>query len=93
MDKKNELHNTDSFLPFDPIVTVLDVLKRWLIILLAAVMVGVGAYIFKDATYTPQYRTSAVFVVTSKGSSTSVYNNLSSTSSIANLFTELLNSS
>ncbi len=93
MDKTNEMHNTGGLLPFDPIVTVLDVLKRWLIILLAAVVVGVGAYIFKDATYTPSYRTSAVFVVTTQGSSTSVYNNLSSTSSIANLFTELLNSS
>jgi capsular polysaccharide biosynthesis protein len=93
MEKTNELHNADGLLSFDPIVTVLDVLRRWFLILLVAVIVGVGAYIYKDASYTPSYRTSAVLVVTSRGSSTSVYNNLSSTSSIANLFTELLNSS
>jgi len=93
MEKTNELHNTDGLLSFDPIVTVLDVLKRWFLVLLVAVIVGVGAYIYKDVSYTPSYRTSAVLVVTSRGSSTSVYNNLSSTSSIANLFTELLNSS
>ena len=94
MEKINELHtNGAGLLPFDPIVLVRDVLKRWLLIVLAAVMVGVGAYISEDTSYTPSYRTNAIFVVTSRGSSTTVYSNLSSTSNVASLFTELLNSS
>ena len=94
MDKKNEFHTGDTgVLSFDPFILVKDVLKRLAIIALAAVMVGVGTYIIKDATYTPNYRTSAVFVVTTKGSSTTVYNNLNSTSNVATLFTELLSSS
>ena len=94
MEKTNEFHNGSAgLLSFDPIIPVQDVLKRWLIILLAAVMVGVGAYILEDASYQPSYQTSTVFVVTTKGSSTTVYNNLSSTSNVATLFTELLNSS
>lgn len=94
MDKTNELHTTGAgLLPFDPIVLVQDVLKRWLIIVLAALMVGVGAYIATDSSYAPSYRTSATFVVTTRGSSTTVYSNLSSTSNVAALFTELLNSS
>ena len=94
MEKTNELHTTVSgLLPFDPIVLVRDVLKRWLIVLLAALMVGVCTYIVKDASYVPVYKTNTVFVVTSKGSSTTVYSNLTSTSNVASLFTELMNSS
>ena len=80
-------------LPFDPIVLVQDVLKRWLVVVLAALAVGIGTYIHTDATYAPAYRTTTTFVVTTRGSSTSVYSNLSSTSNLAGLFTELLNSS
>ena len=94
MDEKNEFHNRDiGLLSFDPIILVRDILKRWLIILLAALSVGIGTYVVCDATYTPSYRTNAVFVVTSTGSSTTVYNNLTSTSNVATLFTELLSSS
>lgn len=94
MEKTNELHTTGAgLLPFDPIVLVRDVLKRWLIIVLAALMVGVGTYIVKDSSYVPVYKTNTVFVVTSRGSSTTVYNNLTSTSNVASLFTELMNSS
>lgn len=94
MEKTNELHTTVSgLLPFDPIVLVRDVVKRWLIILLAALMVGVGTYIVKDASYVPVYKTNTVFVVTTRGSSTTIYNNLTSTSNVASLFTELMNSS
>ena len=94
MDKTNELHTTGAgLLPFDPIVLVRDVLKRWLIIALAVIMVGVGSYISTDMSYVPSYRTSAIFVVTTRGSSTTVYSNLTSTSNVASLFTELLNSS
>ena len=94
MDKTNELHTSGAGLfPFDPIVLVRDVLKRWLIIVLAALMVGVGTYIFKESSYVPVYKTNTVFVVTTRGSSTTVYNNLSSTSNVASLFTELMNSS
>ena len=94
MDNTNEMHTSgDGLLPFDPIVLVQDVLKRWLIVVLAALAVGVGAYISEDTAYKPSYRTNTVFVVTSRGSSTTVYTNLTSTSSLAGLFAELMNSS
>ena len=93
MDKTNEPHTNGSILSFDPILLIRDVLKRWLVILLATVTVGVGSYILKDNTYVPTYQTNAVFVVTSTGSSTTVYNNLTATTNVATLFTELLDSS
>ena len=82
-----------GLLPFDPIVLIQDVAKRWLVVVLAALVLGVGAYIKTDLGYTPEYQTTTTFVVTSRDSSSSVYNNLSSTSSLASVFTELLNSS
>ena len=94
MEKKNEFNMTGAgFLSFDPVVLLQDVCRRWLVIVLAALTVGVGSYIYTDSSYVPQYRTSTIFVVTTRGSSTTVYSNLTSTSSLAGLFTELLNSS
>ena len=56
MKKTNELHKEDrGLLPFDPIVIVRDVLKRWLVIILVALAVGVGSYIYTDASYEPVY--------------------------------------
>ena len=94
MKQTNEMNiANDGLLPFDPIVLVMDVAKRWLLIVLAALMVGFGFYIYKDATYQPVYTTTTTFVVTARGSSTTVYNNLSSTTNLASVFEELLNSS
>ena len=82
-----------GFLPFDPIVLVQDVMKRWLLIVLAALVVGIGSYIMTDMQYRPVYQTNATFVVTTRGSSASVYSNLTSTTSLVSVFEELLNSS
>ena len=94
MEKKNELHMGEpGTLAFDPIVMLLDVAKRWLLILLAALMVGVGSYIVTDIQYSPVYRTTTTYVVTTRSTTSTVYSNLSSTTSLASVFTELLNSS
>lgn len=82
-----------GLLPFDPIVLLQEIRKHWLIVVLAAIMVGVSAYIATDLRYEPVYQTNTTFVVTSRGSSATVYTNLSSTNSLATVFTELLNSS
>jgi len=94
MENRTELNLAEGgLLPFDPIVLLQDVIKRWLVIVAAALMVGVGSYILTDMSYTPVYKTTTTFVVTTRGSSTTVYNNLTSTTSVAGVFTELLNSS
>lgn len=80
-------------LPFDPIVLIQDVAKRWLVIVLVALMAGVGSYFITDATYTPVYKTTTTFVVIDPSSSSSVYSNLSTTTGLASVFSELLNSS
>lgn len=86
-------HNDDRFLDFDPIVVVRDIFRRWLVIVMAAIVVGVGSYISTDLRYDPVYSSTTTYVVTSRGSSSTVFNNLSATSTLASIFEELLNSS
>ena len=93
MKNTNEHTSSEDILSFDPIVLLLDVAKRWLLILLVAVMAGVGTYILSDAAYSPVYKTTTTFVVTSQDSSSTVYSNLSSATSLATVFSDLLNSS
>ena len=93
MNHTNERTPSEGILSFDPIVLLMDVAKRWLLILLVAIMAGVGTYIIKDATYAPVYKTTTTFVVTSQDSSATVYSNLTSASSLATVFSDLLNSS
>lgn len=61
MDKKTEYNFTGAgLLSFDPIVLLQDVMRRWLVIVLVALAVGVGSYIHTDSSYVPSYRTSTI---------------------------------
>ena len=94
MNNNTETNVTQpGLLSFDPIVLVLDVVKQWLLIIAVTVVACVGAYIFTSLDYEPVYKTTTTFVVTTRSSSGNVYNNLSSTSDVASVFSELLNSS
>ena len=95
MEYQKNMHNQNESGPllFNPMIVVQDVLKRWMIILLAALMVGVGSYIYTDRSYTPSYTATTTYVVTSRGNSASVYSSLNATSELAELFEKLLNSS
>jgi len=94
MEHTNEMHGgQNSFLLFDPIVVVRDVLKQWLLITLIALTVGVGAFVMTDMRYEPKYQSKVTFVVTSRDSAATVLSNLSSTSELASVFSELINSS
>ena len=86
-------HTDERFMDFDPIVVVRDVFRRWLVVVMVALIVGVGTYIRADLSHTPIYTTTTTYVVTSRGSSSTVFNNLTSTSTLAGIFEELLNSS
>ena len=82
-----------ELLSYDPIVVVLDVVRRWFFVIVASVLIGVCAYIVRDMSYTPVYQSQATLVVTTRGSSSTVYTNLTSTTDLAAVFTEILNSS
>lgn len=95
MADKTEMQNQDSIslLSFDPIVPLLDVLRRWYLIAAIALIAALAAYAGTEFLYQPQYTASTTFVVSMQGSSSSVYQNLTATTNLAATFSEVLNSS
>lgn len=83
-------------IPFSAGVTISvlqDVLRRWLLVVIVVIAVVLGAYVGQDLIYVPQYSTTTTFVATASGTSATTYQNLSATTTLASVFTEVLNSS
>ena len=94
MEQEKELQPYQkSLLPYDPIILIRDTVKKWALILVVAVLCGMCAYIYTDSVYIPYYDCKATLVLTTRDSASTVYDNLDSTSSLATVFTEVLNSS
>ena len=94
MEQEKELQAYQkSLMPYDPIILFRDSLKKWALVLVVAVLCGMAAYIYTDSVYVPYYDSKATLVLTTRDSSSTVYNNLDSTSNLATVFTEVLNSS
>ena len=91
-NKENQAEQVE-LISFHPSVILRDVLKRWYLIVVAALLAGIIAYTASDLLYVPAYSTTTTFVVSVQGSSTTVYQNLSATSNLATVFSEVLNSS
>ena len=63
MEHTNDKNVLDSgLISFDPIVLVLDLFKRWLLVVVVSISLGIGAYVLSDVLYKPLYRTNATFV-------------------------------
>ena len=94
MDKNQEFSpQTKGLLEYDPIVILRDIGRKWLVILLLAVIVSMIAFILADVFFAPTYQTSTTMVVTTRDSAANVYTNLASTTALANVFTEMVSSS
>lgn len=91
-NKENQAEQVE-LISFNPSIILRDVLKRWYLIVVAALLAGMIAYTASDLLYVPAYSTTTTFVVSVQGSSTTVYQNLSATSNLATVFSEVLNSS
>lgn len=78
---------------FDPVVILRDVARKWFLVVVLAVVIAVAAFIMADQLYTPVYESSATLVVTTHTSFTTVYDNIDSATSLAAVFSEILNSS
>ena len=91
--QEQEKYTHAELFRFDPITVVRSLLKRWYIIVMAALMLGTAAYIYRDYSYQPSYTAKATFVASVRSSTGTVYQNLTATSNLASVFTEVLNSS
>lgn len=70
-----------------------DVLRNWWIILLIGLSAALLTYVNVNRSYQPSYSIETVYVVTSKGANTSVFDNLSTTKDTAVRFSQIINSS
>ena len=82
-----------ELLSYDPFVVVLDVLRRWYVVAAVALIAAMAIYVHTEMTYHPQYTTTTTFVVSLQESNSTVYQNLSATTNLATVFSEVLNSS
>lgn len=91
--RENYTNTSEKQLSLGLVITVvLDVVKRWRILVATALITAMLAFVVTDITYRPVYQTTTTFVVTSANTGSTVYNNINVAVSAANLFTELLNS-
>lgn len=94
MEQKQQIQAYQKTLfPFDPVILLRDACRKWAFILVVALICGMAAYVYTDTGYIPRYKTEATLVLTTRDSASTVYNNLDSTSNLATVFTEILNSS
>lgn len=94
MQENRDTQTEQINLPFfNPVTIVRDILKRWYLVVVVALMAGMITYAATGLLYVPVYQTTTTFVVSAKGSSATVYQNLSATSNLAAVFSKVLNSS
>ncbi len=82
----------NSGVQIDVISIVRDICRQWWVILLLSISVSLLANVWVNASYQPQYTTASTFVVTTKGMNNNIYQNLSTTKSMAEQFSQVLNS-
>lgn len=70
-----------------------DVVKNMWIVIVVSGFIAMGTYLFSEASYSDVYRTTATYAVTAKGSSVSIFNNLTTAKSIAEVMKDILSSS
>ena len=71
---------------------VRDLIRQWWVVLLFSVTIAILVNVVVNSQYTPVYATSTTFVVTTRGTNTSVYQNIASASDTAARFQTILES-
>lgn len=72
--------------------TIMDILKKWWLILIVSISASLLSYIAATENYHPQYTVSATYVITTQGTSTSVFSNLTTAQDTAARFSQIINS-
>lgn len=92
-EKRKTYRERSSFLPFDPLVIAVDVMKRWFVIALAAVTVGMVSWGLNAARIEPVYESVAVLAVTAGEETSAGVSGVGSAAAFAREFADLVNSS
>lgn len=69
-----------------------DVLKNLWIIIIASATIAMGTFLYTESVYSDVYTSSATYAVTAKGNTASIYSNLATAKSIAEVMTDIFSS-
>ena len=83
---------TIRYRTLDPASIIRDIFRQWWGILLFSVAVGLLVNVIATSLYKPVYSTSATFIVTTRGTNTSIYQNITSAKDTAERFQTVLQS-
>lgn len=93
MEEKNTAYMNDAAsAQLHPVLLIREILKKLWAVIMVAIIAGSLAYVGASLLYTPQYQTKTTFVVSVRDGSGTVYSNLNAAKSMANAFSEVLNS-
>lgn len=90
---QNRAQDFDNGMSFDLYTILLDIKKWIVVILLVSMSVSLMSYIFQGLKYQKSYEATSTFIVTTKGTNNSIYNNLQTTVQLSEKFSTVLNSS
>lgn len=93
MEERNSVYvNNTAAEELHPVLLMREVLKKLWAIVMVAIIAASLTYVGASLMYTPQYQTKTTFVVSVRDGSSTVYSNLNAAKSMANAFSEVLNS-
>ena len=75
-----------------PVLLIREIFKKLWAVVMVAIIAASLTYVGASLLYTPQYQTKTTFVVSVRDGSSTVYSNLNAARSMANAFSEVLNS-
>ena len=90
MNKNTETTSKGSSLHIEPYSLIRDILVNMWVVVLSALIGAMAVYIWSRGMYIPQYTSSSTLIVNIKNSGSYSYTNLSTSSEIAEIYTEVL---
>lgn len=87
-----EVRTQQPALPFDPVAIIRYVLRRWYVLLVAALAAFAAVYVLVNAVYQPKYTVSVTFSVSLRQSTDTAFEQLPAAGSLAFACAEVFNS-
>ncbi|MDO4815007.1 MAG: polysaccharide biosynthesis tyrosine autokinase [Bacillota bacterium] len=91
MDENNEMHSVENR-SIHPMLMLWELVRKLWVVILVAVIAASCTYVACSAVYSPEYCTKTTFVVSVRDGAGSVYSNLNAAQSLADAFSQILNS-
>ncbi len=92
MDEERVTQYKDTEITIDIVGILLDIIRGWWLVAMAAIVAVLGSYMVTTASYTPVYSTSATLLVTTRTGVSSANYNISAAYQMAEIFQRITES-